>query len=138
MKVYEPRKIDTPYRRCQIDGHLSSLLSSSLEDIRTPIIIDEISGNFSMFGRNPRPNPSPSSPAGSYNRIPSGRTEAYESRLSDAPRAPRGQSDISRPSGVAHAVSGGQEWQLRPAKSPGDQFTFGNMYRIKVMSGNEG
>lgn len=94
-----------------------------------------------MFSRNPRPNPSPlnpPSPAGSYNRIPLGRTEAYESRISDAPRAPRSQSGISRPGGVAHAVSGEQEWQLRPAKSPGEQFTFGNMYRLKVMSGDEG
>lgn len=94
-----------------------------------------------MFGRNSRPNPSPLnplSPAESYNRIPSGRTETYESRLSGAPRAPRSQSDISRPGGVAHAAFEGQEWQLRPAKSPGDQFTFGNMYRLKVMSGDKG
>ena len=93
-----------------------------------------------MFGRNPRPNPStvnPSSPAGSYNRIPSGRTEAYESRLSEPPRTPRSQSDFSRPSGVVHAGSGGQEWQLKPAKSPGEQFTFGNMYRLNILGGDE-
>ena len=93
-----------------------------------------------MFGRNPRPNPStvnPSIPAGSYNRIPSGRTEAYESRLSDPPRTPRSQSDFSRPSGVVHAGSGGQEWQLKPAKSPGEQFTFGNMYRLNILGGDE-
>lgn len=90
-----------------------------------------------MFGRNPRPNPTPLNPpssAGSYNRIPSGRPEAYESRLSDVPRTLRSHSDISRLDGVAHAGSGGQEWQLGPAKSPGDQFTFGNMCILKMMS----
>lgn len=106
-----------------------------------------------MFGgRNPRPTPPPRQPpppqtAGSYNRIPVGGPDAsgvppsYGRPLSGSQRpfydgAPpekheysRGQSDTSRMSGGARGRSGGQEWQLRPAKSPGNQFIFGNMYR---------
>ena len=104
-----------------------------------------------MFGRNPRPTnpprqPPPPQSAGSYGRIPpsesdaSGPPPSYGRPLSGSRRpgydgAPpekhefsRAQPEAARMSGGARAGSGGPEWQLRPAKSPADQFTFGNLY----------
>ena len=99
-----------------------------------------------MFGRNPRPNPSQSNPSGSYSRTPPGGPDSYGTRpsygrSSSGAQRPlfdgtpsekheyaRSQSDTSRLSGAASAGVGGHEWRLKPAKSPGERFIFGNMY----------
>lgn len=99
-----------------------------------------------MFGsRNPRPTPPRQTPsqqtAGSYNRLPQGdfansgspnsygRSSTSSQRpLYDgaAPEYHRGEN--ARTSAIGQAGHKGQTWQLRPTKSPGDQFIFGNLY----------
>ncbi len=106
-----------------------------------------------MFGsRNPRPapprQPSSQSPAsGPYSRIPPGGPDRYgappqygrptpgnERPPYDGPpqekqEYPRGYSEPSRSGGGPRPGAAGQTWQLRPAKSPGNQFIFGNLYK---------
>ncbi|KAL9122614.1 MAG: hypothetical protein Q9187_000828 [Circinaria calcarea] len=100
-----------------------------------------------MFSRNPRPNP-PSrqqlSQPGPYDRIPpsSGDNYPYSQPTSAIERGansdiPLEKSDFSREPPTNQRMnrseshrSGGQVWQLRPAKSPANQFTFGNIVAV--------
>ena len=94
-----------------------------------------------MFGRNPRPTPSqpPSQqPSGPYSRIPPGSSDRYGDPNSRPPansQRPYYESasssekyDPSR--GQLRQGSGGQTWQLQPAKSPNPNFTYGNLVAV--------
>ncbi|MCJ1252771.1 transport between ER and Golgi ATPase protein [Lignoscripta atroalba] len=105
-----------------------------------------------MFSRNPRPNPprQPPSQPSPYDRIPPSGAEGYgppqsygrPSSNNERPNhdgASQEKRDYPRglPAGVrmngggdARHSSGGQVWQLRPAKSPANQFTFGNLVAV--------
>ncbi len=107
-----------------------------------------------MFGsRNPHPAPPrQQQPAGSYKRIPegnpgnSGVAPSYGRPISGGQRpiydgTPpekeeyyRGPADNARMGGNGQAGSRGQVWQLKPAKSPGNQFIFGNLYMSLINS----
>lgn len=88
-----------------------------------------------MFGsRNPRPTPPrqpPPQQAGPYSRVPSdtpdrygGRPPANERPLYDGTQE---KNDFGR--GLLRQSSG-QTWQLRPAKSPSAEFTYGNRVAV--------
>lgn len=89
-----------------------------------------------MFGRNPRPAPPsqiPSQqPPGSYSRIPPGNSDRYGDPVNTQRPYYDGAStekrDYSR--GQSRQGPGGQTWQLQPAKSPADSFTFGNLVAV--------
>ena len=94
-----------------------------------------------MFSRNPRPNPSrpPPGQPGPYDRVPSTGDDRYDrylqpdNRSYNNDRAPeKHDSHREQLGNTGRSVSGGQHaagqvWQLRPAKSPANQFTFGNL-----------
>ena len=107
-----------------------------------------------MFGsRNPRPTPPRQHPSqqpapGPYSRIPPAGSDRYgappsygrpssgnERPFYDGPppekqEYSRGYSEPRRGGGgEARPGTTGQTWQLKPAKSPGNQFIFGNLYR---------
>ncbi|MCJ1470531.1 transport between ER and Golgi ATPase protein [Pseudocyphellaria aurata] len=104
-----------------------------------------------MFGRSPRPNPqSRQPPSGSYHPIPSGGPDASgappsSGRGVSGSQRPvndetplekyehsRVQSDTLRTSGGPRGGASGQEWKLRPVKSPGNQFIYGNIAAVST------
>ncbi|MCJ1390373.1 transport between ER and Golgi ATPase protein [Xylographa bjoerkii] len=96
---------------------------------------------FSRGSRNPDRQP-PSQP-GPYDRLPSGGSDRYgapqpydrtpsqndRGQYGEKPD-PRGLPQNSRMTSAARSSTGGQTWQLRPAKSPANQFTFGNLVAV--------
>ena len=66
------------------------------------------------------------------------RQGGQDTRMSGGYDDPRGQSTHHSSSGIQRAPvgrqaggprgGGGRTWNLRPAKSPADQYTFGNLY----------
>lgn len=94
-----------------------------------------------MFGRSPRPTPPSQPPSqqppGPYSRIPPGSSDRYGDPHGRPPvntqrpyydGAPPEKRDYSR--GQSRQGLGGQTWQLQPAKSPADSFTFGNLVAV--------
>ena len=94
-----------------------------------------------MFGRNPRPTPpnQPTSqqPSSPYSRIPPGSSDRYGAPQGRPPPnsqrpyydgTPPEKLDYSR--GQSRQGPGGQAWQLQPAKSPDDMFTYGNLVAV--------
>lgn len=83
-----------------------------------------------MFGsRNPRPDPQrqppPQQPPRSpYSRIPNENTDRQGGGYGGPPEKHEYASSRSRPG------PGGQTWQLRPSKSPGPEFIYGNKVAV--------
>ena len=88
-----------------------------------------------MFGsRNPRPPPPrqpPPQQAGPYSRIPSDTPDRYGGRppTSERPFYDGAQEKHDFGRGPSRQSSG-QAWQLRPAKSPSPEFTYGNRVAV--------
>ena len=94
-----------------------------------------------MFGsRNPRAapprQPPPQQAPGPYSRIPPDSSERYGGSYGRAPannerphydRAPE-KHEYSQ--GQSRQDHGGQTWQLKPTKSPGTQFIYGNLVAL--------
>ncbi len=94
-----------------------------------------------MFGRNPRPappsQPTSQQPSGPYSRIPPGSSDRYGAPHGRPPPSsqrpyydgvPPEKLDYSR--GQSRQGPGGQTWQLQPAKSPDDIYTYGNLVAV--------